>query len=63
MAFVLTKAIAGQTLSVKVGNVFYQFPAAQLGEMTYQDGETVNIMGKTFTLDDIDFMTIEDTEV
>ena len=52
-----------QTLNVKVGSVVYQFPAAQTGEMTYADGETVTIMGKTFSLSDIDEMTVDDTKV
>ena len=52
-----------QTLNVKVGNVTYQFPATQTGEMTYTNGETVAIMGKTFTLADIDAMTVDNSEV
>ena len=30
----LTIAATGQTLNITVGNVTYQFPAAQAGEMT-----------------------------
>ena len=52
-----------QTLNVKVGNVTYQFPATQTGEMTYTNGETVAIMGKTFTLADIDAMTVDNSKV
>lgn len=63
MAFVLTIAAEAQTLNVKVGSVTYQFPASQTGEMTYQDGTTLTIMGKTFTLADIDAMTVDDSEV
>lgn len=63
MAFVLTIAVEAQTLNVKVGSVTYQFPASQTGEMTYQDGTTLTIMGKTFTLADIDAMTVDDSEV
>ena len=63
VALVLTIAATAQTLNVKVGSVVYQFPAAQTGEMTYADGETVTIMGKTFSLSDIDEMTVDDTEV
>ena len=59
----LTIAAMGQTLNVRVGNVTYQFPATQTGEMTYAAGETVTIMGKTFTLADIDGMTVDDTDV
>ena len=55
--------LSAQTLNVRVGSVIYQFPAAQTGEMTYADGSTVTIMGKTFTLADIDAMTVDDSEV
>lgn len=63
MALVLTMAAVAQTLNVKVGSVTYQFPASQTGEMTYQNGTTLTIMGKTFTLADIDAMTVDDSEV
>ena len=39
-----------QTLNVQVGNVTYQFPASQTGEMTYSDGTTLTILNKVFTL-------------
>ena len=55
--------LSAQTLNVKVGNVTYQFPAAQTGDMTYNDGTSLTIMGKTFTLSDIDAMTVDDSEV
>ncbi len=60
---VLAIAATGQTLNVKVGNVIYQFPAAQTGDMNYQDGQTLTVMGKTFPLADISAMTIDDTKV
>ena len=52
-----------QTLNVKVGNVTYQFPAAQTGDMTYIDGTTLTIMGKAFSISDINSMTIDNTSV
>lgn len=60
---VLTIAATGQTLNVKVGNVIYQYPASQTGEMTYSNGTTLTIMDKTFTLSEIDAMTVDDSEV
>ena len=63
IAFVLTIAASGQTLNVKVGSVVYQFPAAQTGEMNYTNGEKLTVMGKTFTLADIDAMTVDYSEV
>ena len=62
-ALVLTIAATGQTLNVKVGNVIYQYPASQTGEMTYSNGTTLTIMDKTFTLSEIDAMTVDDSEV
>jgi len=59
----LTIAAGAQTLNVKVGSVTYQFPASQTGDMTYADGTTVTIMGKTFTLSDVSSMTVDDTAV
>ena len=63
IVLVLTIVAEAQTLNVQVGSVTYQFPAAQTGEMTYADGSTVTIMGKTFTLADISSMTVDDTKV
>ena len=63
IALVLTIAAGAQTLNVKVGSVTYQFPASQTGEMTYANGETVTIMGKTFTLADITAMTVDNSEI
>ena len=63
IALVLTIAAGAQTLNVKVGSVTYQFPASETGEMTYNDGTTLTVMGKTFTLADIDAMTVNNAEV
>ena len=62
-ALVLTIAVGAQTLNVTQGSVTYQFPASQTGEMTYADGQTLTIMGKTFTLSDITSMTVDNSEV
>ena len=59
----LSTAAGAQTLNVKVGNINYQFPADRTGDMNYADGKTVTIMGKTFTLTDIDAMTADETAV
>ncbi len=55
--------VNGQTLNVKVGNVIYQFPASQTGDMEYSDGSTLTVMGKTFNLSDISSMTVDNSEV
>ncbi len=61
-AFVFLGA-AAQTLNVVSGNVTYAFPATQTGTMTYQDGETLTIMGKTFSAADITKMYVDNSEV
>lgn len=52
-----------QTMNVKVGQVTYQFPADQAGEMTYNEGTTLTIMNKVFTLSDIASIYVDDAEV
>ncbi len=59
----LTTSAIAQTLNVKTGNVTYQYPSPQTGEMTYVEGKTVTIMGKEFTISDIDEITIDETYV
>lgn len=63
MAVLVTLAAGAQTLNVVVGQVTYQFPAAQTGEMTYKDGTELTVQGKTFTISDITQITIDDTQV
>ncbi len=62
---VLLLAIAAQaqTLNVTVGNVTYQFPSADTGDMTFEDGTTLTVMGKAIPLADITSMTVNNTEV
>lgn len=62
-ALLLTTLAIGQTLNVKEGNVTYLFPATQTEEMTYADGTTLTVMGKTFLLSDVEVMTIDETSV
>ena len=52
-ALVLAIAAQAQTMNVVVGDVTYQFPAEQAGNMEYADGNTLTIMGKVFTISDI----------
>ena len=62
MVLMLTIAATAQTLNVTEGNVTYLFPASQTGDMTFANGETVTIMGKTFTLSDVN-MKVDDSKV
>ena len=52
-----------QTLNVEVGNVTYQIPAAQAGDMVYSNGTSVEIMGKTFALSEVKSMYVDQTAV
>ena len=63
ISLLLAIAVQAQTLNVVVGSVTYQFPAEQAGEMTYDDGTTLTILNKAFTLGDITKMYIDDTTV
>lgn len=52
-----------QTLNVTVGNVTYQFPASQTGDMTYTNGTTLTILNKVFNISDITSMKVDDSSV
>lgn len=53
----------GQTLNVSVGGITYQFPSSQTGEMSYSNGTSLTIMGKEFSISDIDKMFVDETPV
>ena len=55
--------LCAQTLNVKVGQVTYLFPASQTGQMPYENGASLTVMGKTFALSEIDSMYIDETAV
>ena len=61
MLVVLTAS--AQTLNITVGNVTYQYPASQTGDMTFSGGNTVTIMGKAFKLNDVNSIIVDNTEV
>lgn len=52
-----------QTLNVVVGNVTYAVPSSQAGDMLYNNGETLTVMGKTLNVADITKMYVDDSEV
>jgi len=62
-SMLLAIAAHAQTLNVVTDNVTYMFPAAQAGEMTYEEGTTLTIMNKTFTLTDITKMYVDNSSV
>ena len=42
----LTIAAEAQTLNIQTGNVVYQFPAAQTGDMTFTDGTQLTVLAQ-----------------
>lgn len=56
-------SVSAQTLNIKVGNVTYAVTAAQAGDMPYSNGETLEVLGKTFTVNDISAVTVDDSSV
>lgn len=54
---------AAQTLNVVVGSVTYAIPASQAGDMTYQNGESLTLMGKTIPTAGITRMYVDNSEV
>ena len=63
MAGFIAFGAEAQTLHVVTDHITYAFPASQTGNMTYQDGESLTIMGKTFTVSDISRMYVDDSTV
>lgn len=65
----LALAVAGcltagaQTMNVCVGDVVYQIPASQAGDMVYSGGTSVTIMGKTFSTSEISSIYVDNTAV
>ena len=54
----LPSVMTAQTLNVALGNIVYQFPAAQVGDMPYSDGKTLEILGKSIDLTSVDSIYI-----
>ena len=65
MIFVLAVCTltTAQTMHIQVGQVTYQFPAEQTGQMNYTDGTTLTVMDKVFTLSELSSMYVNDATV
>jgi hypothetical protein len=67
LAAMVGMTIMAQTLNVEVGQVTYQIPASQAGEMTCQldpvDGYVMTVLDKTFLLSSVTQMYVDRTEV
>lgn len=51
-----------QTLRVVEGGTVYSFPASQTGTMNFSAGETIEILGRTFSLSEIEPMKVTSDE-
>lgn len=58
-----TLSLTAQTLNIQVGNVTYQFPAAEAGSMPFAGGSTLTVMGKTFALSEVSRMYVDESAV
>ena len=63
LLILLVVSATAQTLNVVVGDVIYQFPAADAGTMPYTDGTSLTIEHKTFAISDITRMYVDATAV
>lgn len=63
IGLVLSIVAQAQTLNIVADNVTYQFPASQAGDMNYNGGTTLSVMGKTFSVSDISRMYVDASEI
>ena len=61
--FFCTLAMSAQTLNVKMGEVTYAHSSSNTGDMTFANGTTVTIEGKTYTISEIDNIVINNNSV
>ena len=54
--------LSAQTLKITEGNITYLFPASQAGTMPYENGSSLTVMGKTFSLSEVT-MAVDETTV
>lgn len=62
-AMTATMTATAQTLNVEVGNVTYAVPAEQAGDMTWNGGTSLTVMGKTINASDITRMYVDNSTV
>ncbi len=63
MTVALSQYAAAQTLNVKVGQVTYAHSASQTGNMLFDNGTTLTVQGKTYTLADVSCVTVDGSDV
>ena len=55
--------VQAQTVNVNQGSVTYAIPATEAGQMPFGNATTLTIGERTYTLNDITNITIDDTKV
>ncbi len=63
LALAAVTGLSAQTLNVVVGNVTYAVPSSQAGDMVYNNGETLTVLGRTVSLSDITKMYVDESGV
>lgn len=53
---------AAELLNINIGNITYAVPSAQAGEMLYTNGSILSILGKDYSLSELETMTVTDGE-
>lgn len=63
LSLILSATAFGQTLNIQTDGITYLFPASQTGEMTFSNGQTLTVMGRTFNLSETDAIAVDQTNV
>jgi hypothetical protein len=63
LSLMLSATAFGQTLNIQTDGITYLFPASQTGEMTFSNGQTLTVMGRTFNLSETDAISVDQTSV
>ena len=58
----LTTTVA-QTLNINIGDVSYAIPASQAGDMPFNNGSTLTVGAKSYSIDDITSITVNYSQV
>lgn len=62
-AFLAAFAAQAQTMKIHMSNLTVAVPAAEAGEMTFTDGQTLSIAGTEYAIEDIDSITVSPESV
>lgn len=59
----LPAAMEAETLNIRIGNVTYAVDSSEAGDMIYDSGSTLNILGHEFSLSEIESMYVDNSTV